>query len=380
MTDNASKHDLQGEGAENAPSAPVSDPWADDVGSDAPSEGLSAENASTAPVGDILGGRPPAPEIFHRDVMDGPTDATGVRLGETEHEFSYQHDRPTEPEVVIVNGKRFYPVAFDVTKRMTLEQEARLGMAVLDRYADGAGPITAPDARRLSECLTRLLVTIRHDREECGKLAARIRVLDGERDEWVIESATGQQQLDDLLNRLEVASAALQDITTNRDNLRTYLAERTAERDEAVKQSIAASDAKRRIGRIMDAVILEARRGPPDVQAVERKTFEQRDRDEDALIALHETERMERALRFVAELATMTDTEADFVDGAELRETARLLAVGEAVTIPRVYGREDAMRAAAMLFEMNDIACGMPRCLTLVEMVAEALGMRRAEG
>ncbi|MGN5376121.1 hypothetical protein [Sphingomonas hankookensis] len=95
-----------------------------------------------------------------------------------------------------------------------------------------------------------------------------------------------------------------------------------------------------------------------------------------------------RAIRLIAELATMTDTEADFLDGHELREVARLIQVpddaGEiAPTLPRYYGEEDRSRAIAAIVARHydggtPIVAVAVKPGEIVDMIAEALGMRRA--
>lgn len=95
-----------------------------------------------------------------------------------------------------------------------------------------------------------------------------------------------------------------------------------------------------------------------------------------------------RAIRLIAELATMTDTEADFLDGFELREVTRLIQVpdeaGEiAPTLPRYYGEEDRSRAIAAIVARHydggtPIAAVAVKPGEIVDLIAEALGMRRA--
>lgn len=82
-----------------------------------------------------------------------------------------------------------------------------------------------------------------------------------------------------------------------------------------------------------------------------------------------------RALRFVAELATMTDIECEMIPGERIRSHARLLALDERVTFPRLYGAADEDRAVAMLAQATRNG-HKPR--EVVELVAEALGMRKA--
>lgn len=97
-----------------------------------------------------------------------------------------------------------------------------------------------------------------------------------------------------------------------------------------------------------------------------------------AELALWQVEMEGRAKRLVAELATMTDIEADFLDGNELRSIARLLQVpGEdAPTIPRLYSDEDRNRASkrALGWKIEN----MESASFLVDAVAEVLGLRRA--
>jgi hypothetical protein len=89
-----------------------------------------------------------------------------------------------------------------------------------------------------------------------------------------------------------------------------------------------------------------------------------------------------RALTVVDQLASMTDTEADFLDASELRETCRTVVAGEPATLPRLYSENDRDRAvAALRTKCGTIIAGGRREMDFGEIVdttAQALGMRRA--
>ena len=116
---------------------------------------------------------------------------------------------------------------------------------------------------------------------------------------------------------------------------------------------------------------------PANIGAIIAKEPEDRDDCEQLTLCLWETGRRKRAIKFVADLSTMTEIECEFLDGHELRELARLLAIGEDVCVPRLYGEEDRRRAIGALRAMgaatHDGIAG-----DAVDSVAEALGLRRA--
>jgi hypothetical protein len=93
-----------------------------------------------------------------------------------------------------------------------------------------------------------------------------------------------------------------------------------------------------------------------------------------------------RSRELVSDLAAMTDTEADFLDGSGLREACRLILKGkQPPTTPRLYGEEDERRACDAIVsryyrggEPIQMTPGKP--IELVQIVAEALGMRKAGG
>lgn len=76
-------------------------------------------------------------------------------------------------------------------------------------------------------------------------------------------------------------------------------------------------------------------------------------------------------------IATMTDTECDFLDGSGLREAARCALGGEAFTLPRLYSEEARERAIEVLDEIGTFI-SLDEASRGVDKVAEALGMRRA--
>lgn len=142
--------------------------------------------------------------------------------------------------------------------------------------------------------------------------------------------------------------------------------------------------------RVRDAVLAACSRPPANVDRILEVPRELRDGAEEAELALWRQEVQGNAIRFVAELATMTDTEADALDGHEIREVARMLQVpdedGErAPTVPRLYTDDDRSRAIAELRARYDPENQKPdrKVVTIkpgemVDMVAEALGMRKA--
>lgn len=84
------------------------------------------------------------------------------------------------------------------------------------------------------------------------------------------------------------------------------------------------------------------------------------------------------AVRLVARLAGMTDIEADFVEGLDLRSTARAALNGEPFAIPVLYSDEDRKRASDAIFVRFYVQSVATSTGELVDLVAEALGMRRA--
>jgi hypothetical protein len=80
-------------------------------------------------------------------------------------------------------------------------------------------------------------------------------------------------------------------------------------------------------------------------------------------------------VRLVSELATMTDTECDFMDWGKVREIARNKLDGD-FTMPRLYGGEDRKRAAIAL--SGSLECSQHNYSGIVDIVAVALGLRRA--
>lgn len=81
------------------------------------------------------------------------------------------------------------------------------------------------------------------------------------------------------------------------------------------------------------------------------------------------------AVRLVSELASMTDTEADFLDGGEIRKIARGKLGDDAFTFPRLYGEEDRQRAARNL---DRFGLSTERAEKTVDAIAADLGLRRA--
>jgi hypothetical protein len=115
----------------------------------------------------------------------------------------------------------------------------------------------------------------------------------------------------------------------------------------------------------------------PDFDALAARDPESLSAQEAAELGLHELRRDGRLIRFVAELATMTDTEADFLDGKELRTLAQMLRVpGEDAVVPRLYGEEDRKRAIGAIW--GGVFGSHENAGRVVDAVAEALGMRRA--
>lgn len=87
-------------------------------------------------------------------------------------------------------------------------------------------------------------------------------------------------------------------------------------------------------------------------------------------------------VRLVSELATMTDTECEFLDGMEVRDWARNKLDGDFV-MPRMYGDEDRKRARDALFDRyrdgdRQFVNVSTTTGELVDIVAAALGLRRA--
>jgi len=170
------------------------------------------------------------------------------------------------------------------------------------------------------------------------------------------------------------------DMTLNRDNLREYLADRTDERDEARDRADAAHRKVERTLRMLRAVVDEAVRLPAEVNDALKVAPAKRTAYQAAELAVWHQSCLANAVRFVAELATMTDNECDSLDGYGKREVARMLQVpdedGErAPTVPRLYSDEDRMRAVDALNRRQDAPVYVEE---IVDVVAEALGMRRA--
>jgi hypothetical protein len=84
-----------------------------------------------------------------------------------------------------------------------------------------------------------------------------------------------------------------------------------------------------------------------------------------------------RCMTLVSELATLTDTEADFLDGDGVREAARSMlgkdpcVIGQ--VLPRRYSEQDRLRAIAAVevLDANEVTAEQ-----VVRIVAEALGLR----
>lgn len=164
----------------------------------------------------------------------------------------------------------------------------------------------------------------------------------------------------------------------------------TAEYREESRRRKEAADERARGAEAWSArraeVINQLMRPSADVETILRIKPEHRTGSQAAEVALWQHECTGNALRFIAELATMTDTEADALDGSEIREVARMLQVpdddGErAPTVPRLYGDEDRKRAIADLLRLPAMRSGdteRDSAGLCFDTVAEALGMRRA--
>lgn len=81
-------------------------------------------------------------------------------------------------------------------------------------------------------------------------------------------------------------------------------------------------------------------------------------------------------VRLVSQLATMTDTECEFLDGMEVRDWSRNKLDGD-FTMPRYYGSQDRERALKALIS-DGVEASLSRALEYVDIVASALGLRRA--
>jgi hypothetical protein len=85
-----------------------------------------------------------------------------------------------------------------------------------------------------------------------------------------------------------------------------------------------------------------------------------------------------RCMTLVNELATMTDIEADFLDGHGLKDAARAMLGTDPVVIgqvlPRRYSEEDRLRAIAAV-QVEQVQ-GPNTADSIVDIVAEALGLR----
>lgn len=88
------------------------------------------------------------------------------------------------------------------------------------------------------------------------------------------------------------------------------------------------------------------------------------------------------AIELASQLATMTETECDFLDGHGLREAFRMALGNEAFVFPRLYSDEDRKRAISALVDAYYRGDEVERVTVkpgeLVDKIAEALGMRRA--
>lgn len=87
-----------------------------------------------------------------------------------------------------------------------------------------------------------------------------------------------------------------------------------------------------------------------------------------------------RALTVVSQLASMTDTECDFLDGSGVREWCRLVVNGGTATVPRVYGDEDRKRAIDAIREINAGRKSRTEMGEMVDLIAGALGMTKVGG
>jgi len=117
---------------------------------------------------------------------------------------------------------------------------------------------------------------------------------------------------------------------------------------------------------------------PVNIGAITAKAPEDRDDFETLAVLLFSQDQAKRASRFVADLGTMTEIECEFLDGREIRELARLLAIGEEVCVPRLYGEEDRKRAVDALIDAGIGSSHGDLAPEAVDVVAEALGLRRA--
>ncbi len=196
-------------------------------------------------------------------------------------------------------------------------------------------------------------------------------------------TAEGEAHIATLEGLVERLRADLHRVQTN---TATY---REESRREVLRANERATLADRLHNRALQ-VNRQIARPPADVERIMAMPQRQRSGAEAAEVALWQVQSEGNVIRFVAELATMTDTEADFLDGGEVREIARLLQVpdddGErAPTLPRLYGEEDRARAVDVLRARYDPENQRPERKIvaikpgeMVDLVAEALGMRRA--
>jgi hypothetical protein len=237
---------------------------------------------------------------------------------------------------------------FDITKPINARQDGLLAIDVLQRFNTGKGPFVLADANRIIEAIRGMVLRLQADQET-------IAFLEGDRMAIVAERNEAQETIRDLrakLIHLEGADAAGSQLAFD-----------------------ATCDQVRALLR------------PSHIDALSKRDTASLNPAELAELALWQTDVEGRAIRFVAELATMTDTECDFVEGRDLRLLARLLQVpgDETPTVPRYYSEQDRKRA-------QDALIGSP-CLTVerrgsyyravltatgIDLVAEALGMRRA--
>lgn len=61
-----------------------------------------------------------------------------------------------QPPLAPVGDVREELSAFDITKPISVDQDGALAVAVLDRFAHSAGPLTTGDAKRIVEAIQRL--------------------------------------------------------------------------------------------------------------------------------------------------------------------------------------------------------------------------------
>jgi len=174
----------------------------------------------------------------------------------------------------------------------------------------------------------------------------------------------------------------LEGMTKNRDNLREYLGEAKDKALQSERGRLAAVEQAEKARAILRAVIAEATRPSAEAQSVLAIPPGKRDAQQAAIHAVWHQSCLANAVRFVAELATMTDIECEFLDGHELRSIAQLLQVPDdesnrAPTVPRLYSDEDRDRAISALSDV-DFPHSYQEGGELIDAIAEALGMRKA--